>query len=481
MKRLQNKCWMVGPALLVLVCLYLSFSAPIWLMLGGSVLAGLWGAAVIYFVFRDRELKKYPGCARVLFVAVGLGLLVGGAVGVFLFARGVTSAPGQSAADKIERAARDEARRLDLSGMGLTSLPLELWQLSDLVYLDLSNNRLSALPPEIGRLVKLRELDLSRNRLTALPAEIGRLAELKYLHATHNQLAELPPEIGRLGQLSALSLFDNRLTVLPAEIGQLSQLEFLSLNYNRLTSLPAEIARLDRLQALWLQGNPFDEMPPELAELPAGVEIEYDPDAKLPPRLSVHTVNFVCSGVIVLAFGLAWGLDRWLEARERALQEQSRCMGQVFPIPSFARGQCVLALLLAGAVSLLLFASGLNAGRTRVSLETGVGVPLVLSPLMLFCVYMLAHNSGTVVLTPEAVMLRRLWRDQSLAYGDIVRIESGGLGLPPTLVLKGRRATLKIPRSAIGFPGLHQALLQRATGLGADQSPRAEHGREDRA
>ncbi|MBS4169800.1 leucine-rich repeat domain-containing protein, partial [Neochlamydia sp. AcF95] len=82
-------------------------------------------------------------------------------------------------------------------------------------------------------------LNLSKAGLTYLPTEICQLSQLQELDLSQNQLASLPAEIGKLSQLQKLHLNQNQLTALPAEIGQLSQLEWLNLNQNQLTSLPA--------------------------------------------------------------------------------------------------------------------------------------------------------------------------------------------------------------------------------------------------
>jgi Leucine-rich repeat (LRR) protein len=149
---------------------------------------------------------------------------------------------------------------LDLSGVGLTYLPPEIGQLSQLQTLDLRENQLTALLAEIGQLSQLQELDLSRNQLTALPTEMGQLSQLKGLYLNQNQLTGLPAEIGQLSQLQKLDLSQNQLTSLPAEIGQLSKLQTLSLNQNQLTALPAEIGQLPDLQRLELVENPLKDI-----------------------------------------------------------------------------------------------------------------------------------------------------------------------------------------------------------------------------
>ncbi|WP_080502633.1 leucine-rich repeat domain-containing protein [Neochlamydia sp. EPS4] len=160
-----------------------------------------------------------------------------------------------------------QLQTLDLRGNQLTALPTEIGQLSQLQRLDLSQNQLTSLPAEIGQLSQLRALHLNQNKLTALPAEIWQLPELQTLYLHQNQLTALPAEIGQLSQLQGLYLTQNQLTSLPAEIGQLSQLLWLFLNQNQLTSLPAEIGQLFQLKRLILNQNQLTSLPGEIGQL----------------------------------------------------------------------------------------------------------------------------------------------------------------------------------------------------------------------
>ena len=56
---------------------------------------------------------------------------------------------------RINQAALEEASELDLSGLGLRSLPPQVWNLTNLTFLNLEHNELTALPPEIGYLTNL--------------------------------------------------------------------------------------------------------------------------------------------------------------------------------------------------------------------------------------------------------------------------------------------------------------------------------------
>jgi Leucine-rich repeat (LRR) protein len=73
---------------------------------------------------------------------------------------------------------RSTERVLHLGELGLTRLPPEIGQLSELNSLQLYNNKLTTLPPEIGNLTALSDLNLFKNRFTELPTEIGQLTAL---------------------------------------------------------------------------------------------------------------------------------------------------------------------------------------------------------------------------------------------------------------------------------------------------------------
>ncbi|WP_052435855.1 leucine-rich repeat domain-containing protein [Neochlamydia sp. EPS4] len=156
---------------------------------------------------------------------------------------------------------------LNLDKSGLTSLPPEIGQLSQLQRLDLASNRLTAIPAEIGQLSQLQRLDLAGNLLTSIPAEIWQLTKLQWLCLGYNLLTAIPAEMGQLSQLQALYLYCNQLTSIPAEIWQLSQLQSLNLARNRLTAISAEIGQLSQLQSLDLGGNPLTAIPAEIWQL----------------------------------------------------------------------------------------------------------------------------------------------------------------------------------------------------------------------
>jgi Leucine-rich repeat (LRR) protein len=62
-----------------------------------------------------------------------------------------------------------ERQQLDLSGAGLKTLPMEVFDRDELRLLNAYQNEISAIPAEIGRLTSLETLILANNKVTRLP------------------------------------------------------------------------------------------------------------------------------------------------------------------------------------------------------------------------------------------------------------------------------------------------------------------------
>ncbi|WP_442941550.1 leucine-rich repeat domain-containing protein [Nostoc sp.] len=167
----------------------------------------------------------------------------------------------------IEQAARVKLTKLDLSGKGLTTLPLKIVQLTNLGTLDLSWNQLSSLPPEFVQLTNLQTLNLGSNQLSSLPPEFVQLTNLQTLNLGSNQLSSLPPEFAQLTNLQTLNLGSNKLSSLPPEFVQLTNLQTLNLDSNQLSSLPPEFVQLTNLRTLDLSWNQLSSLPPEFVQL----------------------------------------------------------------------------------------------------------------------------------------------------------------------------------------------------------------------
>lgn len=133
---------------------------------------------------------------------------------------------------------------LNLSGLGLTSLPEELAKLTDLKFIIISGNGFDSFPLVLGKL-NLQLLDISNNKLVSLPAIIEKLPNLRFLDISDNELMAIPPTIEKLTQLKYLNLDSNQLVELPKEMGNLTKLKYLNVSYNDPSmQVPREVENL---------------------------------------------------------------------------------------------------------------------------------------------------------------------------------------------------------------------------------------------
>ena len=204
--------------------------------------------------------------------------------------------PQKEALKRIRQAKRLGSKTLDLSGLGLKTLPSEIGAVADLNTLTLRDNHLTSLPPEIGKLAHLKHLTLEGNQLTSLPPEIGGVADLHTLDLKDNHLTSLPPEIAALVDLRILQLRNNRLASLPPEIGKLTTLVFLILADNQLSSLPPELGRLEILGNLTLIGNPLPDTLLELAARDARGALAYIRDQAVEGGEPLYEAKLVLVG-----------------------------------------------------------------------------------------------------------------------------------------------------------------------------------------
>lgn len=113
----------------------------------------------------------------------------------------------EEALQLIKEAAETGATEIYLVAQGLTELPLELFQLKNLVSLGLSLNRLSSLPSEFFQLKSLKRLSLYGNQFTELQPELIQMMPLKLLEIHGNPLVSPPLEIANRGIEAIRSYF----------------------------------------------------------------------------------------------------------------------------------------------------------------------------------------------------------------------------------------------------------------------------------
>uniref|UniRef100_A0A0D3FCB7 F-box domain-containing protein n=1 Tax=Oryza barthii TaxID=65489 RepID=A0A0D3FCB7_9ORYZ len=156
------------------------------------------------------------------------------------------------------------SKELDLSGLGVTSVPPAAWETNDVMKLDLSKNSIEDLPNELSLCSSLQSLILSNNKIKRWPGTVfSSLASLSLLKLDNNPLAEilatdLEALLLGLKLLRILDLSQNYLTSVPEGIKDLTSLIELDLSDNNITTLPPELGLLEpNLQVLKLDGNPL--------------------------------------------------------------------------------------------------------------------------------------------------------------------------------------------------------------------------------
>ncbi|MEM6437214.1 MAG: leucine-rich repeat domain-containing protein [Cyanobacteria bacterium P01_D01_bin.115] len=194
----------------------------------------------------------------------------------------------------IDQAAIEGWTELDLSGQGLTELPPEIGQLTQLETLILGkqvegyervgdrflpkvvSNALTALPEALGHLDQLQVLDLSGNPFTTLPEVVTQLPQLQKLVGVRLKLEQIPDSLSQSPQLQQLDLFNNQITTIPDSLAQSPQLQQLDLSVNQITTIPDSLAQSPQLQKLDLRRNPLPISPeilgpPEFHRAPGSV------------------------------------------------------------------------------------------------------------------------------------------------------------------------------------------------------------------
>lgn len=156
--------------------------------------------------------------------------------------------------------------QLILNAKGITVIPANIENLTELSILFLDYNAISTLPSTIGNLPKLQYLGLNFNLLTTLPDNIGNLASVNTISATDNLINVLPDQIGNLSSIQQLYLSNNDLLNIPANLSNLNSLIRLYLDNNSISSIPPQLGTIgDNLQRLYLTNNNLSSVPPEIS------------------------------------------------------------------------------------------------------------------------------------------------------------------------------------------------------------------------
>ena len=175
-------------------------------------------------------------------------------------------------------------QKLYLHNNRLTSIPLNLWSLKNLIFLDLSLNSLvGPLSPNMAKLIVIVDIDLSCNQITGnISSIIGTFESLSYLNLSMNSFqGDIPQSFGQLKGLEKLDLSYNNLSgAIPKSFDALPYLNYLNLSFNNLSGeIPscgpfANFTRKSFLGNKALCGNPIFGVPPCTSPSSRGLKVK---------------------------------------------------------------------------------------------------------------------------------------------------------------------------------------------------------------
>jgi len=148
-------------------------------------------------------------------------------------------------------------KTLNLSDLGLISIPAKITAFTNLESLILDNNPIPANAfGSIAGHPKLTNISLSGIQLTQIPSQVSQLTQLASLNLSNNALTEQTTSgLSTLENLEWLSLENNQLAQIPTQITQLKKLQTLNLGRNKISGGTAALAGLTNLQQLFLNNN----------------------------------------------------------------------------------------------------------------------------------------------------------------------------------------------------------------------------------
>ncbi len=219
----------------------------------------------------------------------------------------------------------ERVTQLDLSGLGITSLPAEIGKLDSLKSLSLRRNELAELPSTMAQLTNLDVVFLDHNRFTALPPVVRNWTQIKQFRLNHNRLKSVSADLGQMTNLYELWLDSNELTALPPEIGNLEKtLQRLDVSHNALETLPDGFGRLAKLLVILLNDNRIKVLPRSIVALkPNGVVLGNNRLCEVPDTIRTWIDKYV------IAFN---GFEKnWMESQR--LDDEHNCDGTlgIFP------------------------------------------------------------------------------------------------------------------------------------------------------
>ena len=150
--------------------------------------------------------------------------------------------------------------RLELSNIGLTRIPPELYGLQNLHDLSLSKNQIKACNISAGAFPNLRYLNLQNNEISLFRVSEGSLPQLRVLDLGNNKLKHFCVESQAFPSLEALHLDRNKLRSFNHSSRLFRPLKCLDLRQNEITSFYAAKGTYPSLGEILLNDNPLEDL-----------------------------------------------------------------------------------------------------------------------------------------------------------------------------------------------------------------------------
>ena len=212
-------------------------------------------------------------------------------------------------------------KTLDLSNLGLISIPAKITAFTNLETLILDNNPIPASAfGNIANHPKLTNLSLSGLQLAQIPTQVSQLTQLVSLNLSNNNITEQNSSgLSTLTNLVWLSLENNQLAQIPSQIPQLKKLQTLNLGRNKISGGVSLLTGLTNLQQLFLNNNLLSgNFPSEFLAMPKLLmlnlnsnQLSGDLNDRLPPitHLSNNRFNKTQLSNYVVDYNVQTDLD----------------------------------------------------------------------------------------------------------------------------------------------------------------------------
>lgn len=150
---------------------------------------------------------------------------------------------------------------LKISDSPLNALPEAISKLTQLEEIELDGLLLEQLPIELGDLVALKNLDIRKTPLKKIPDVFEKLKNLEHLRLIETQLKELPKSITKLKNIKGITVMNAQIKALPKGLGNLQNLQYFHFSENLLTEFPSELCKIYGLYNVRLDHNKIKEVP----------------------------------------------------------------------------------------------------------------------------------------------------------------------------------------------------------------------------